>query len=54
MTGRLEDRVCVVTGSTGIAAASARRLAQEGAAVFVVSRTEAHARSLADALCSTS
>ena len=50
MTGRLEDRVCVVTGSTGIAAASARRLAQEGAAVFVVSRTEAHARSLADAL----
>src|SRR5947207_9459120 len=50
MTGRLQDRVCVVTGSTGIAAASARRLAQEGAAVFVVSRTEAHARSLAEEL----
>ena len=28
---RLRDRVCVVTGSTGIAAASARRLAAEGA-----------------------
>jgi len=45
---RLRDRVCVVTGSTGIAAASAGRLAAEGASVFVVSRTEDHARSLAD------
>jgi NAD(P)-dependent dehydrogenase (short-subunit alcohol dehydrogenase family) len=50
VTARLQDRVCVVTGSTGIAAASARRLAREGASVFVVSRTGAHARSLADAL----
>jgi NAD(P)-dependent dehydrogenase (short-subunit alcohol dehydrogenase family) len=45
---RLRDRVCVVTGSTGIAAASARRLAAEGASVFVVSRTQDHARSLVD------
>jgi NAD(P)-dependent dehydrogenase (short-subunit alcohol dehydrogenase family) len=45
---RLTDRVCLVTGSTGIAAASARRLAAEGASVFVVSRTAAHARALAE------
>ena len=42
--------VCLVTGSTGIAAASARRLAPEGAPVFVVSRTADHARALADEL----
>jgi NAD(P)-dependent dehydrogenase (short-subunit alcohol dehydrogenase family) len=48
--GRLRDRVCLITGSTGIAAASARRLAAEGASVFVVSRTADHARSLADEL----
>jgi NAD(P)-dependent dehydrogenase (short-subunit alcohol dehydrogenase family) len=51
-SNRLHDRVCVVTGSTGIAAASARRLAAEGASVFVVSRTENHARALADDLAS--
>jgi NAD(P)-dependent dehydrogenase (short-subunit alcohol dehydrogenase family) len=44
---RLADRVCLVTGSTGIAAASARRLAAEGASVFVVSRAAEHARDLA-------
>jgi NAD(P)-dependent dehydrogenase (short-subunit alcohol dehydrogenase family) len=47
---RLRDRVCLVTGSTGIAAASARRLAAEGAAVFIVSRTAEHVRSLAGEL----
>lgn len=47
---RLRDRVCLVTGSTGIAAASANRLAAEGAVVFIVSRTEDHARALADAI----
>jgi NAD(P)-dependent dehydrogenase (short-subunit alcohol dehydrogenase family) len=47
---RLRDRVCLVTGSTGIAAASARRLATEGGSVFVVSRSSEHAQGLADAL----
>src|SRR5688572_30134816 len=47
---RLAGRVCVVTGSTGIAAASARRFVAEGGSVFVVSRTEAHARTLSDGL----
>ena len=48
MSGRLADRVCLVTGSTGIAAAAGERFAAEGAAVFVASRTEAHADALAD------
>jgi NAD(P)-dependent dehydrogenase (short-subunit alcohol dehydrogenase family) len=47
---RLRDRVCLITGSTGIAAASARRLAGEGASLFIVSRAAEHARSLAEAL----
>jgi NAD(P)-dependent dehydrogenase (short-subunit alcohol dehydrogenase family) len=48
VTGRLRDRVCLVTGSTGMAGAAAERLAGEGAWVFVVSRTPEHARALAD------
>jgi NAD(P)-dependent dehydrogenase (short-subunit alcohol dehydrogenase family) len=47
MTGRLADRVCLVTGSTGIAAAGAAQLAAEGARIFVVSQTAANADSLA-------
>ena len=47
---RLRDRICLVTGSTGIAAASAQRFADEGAAVFVISRTADHARGLAEGL----
>jgi NAD(P)-dependent dehydrogenase (short-subunit alcohol dehydrogenase family) len=39
--GRLTGRSIIVTGATGIAAASARRFAVEGARVVVVSRTEA-------------
>lgn len=50
---RLRERICLITGSTGIAAAGARRLAAEGAAVFVVSRTEDHARSLVEAIVGT-
>ena len=43
---RFDGRVILVTGSTGIAAASAHRLAAEGASVVVASRTEAHCRTL--------
>jgi NAD(P)-dependent dehydrogenase (short-subunit alcohol dehydrogenase family) len=43
-------RAYLVTGSTGIAAAAARRFAADGEAVWVVSRTEAHCRSLAEEL----
>jgi NAD(P)-dependent dehydrogenase (short-subunit alcohol dehydrogenase family) len=49
---RFDGKVVLVTGSTGIAAASAQRLAGEGAAVVVASRTEAHCRSLVDAITS--
>ena len=47
---RLADRVVLVTGSTGIAAAAAVRLSGEGASLFVTSRTEDHARALAERL----
>jgi NAD(P)-dependent dehydrogenase (short-subunit alcohol dehydrogenase family) len=40
--GRLADRVVLVTGSTGIAAAGARRFAAEGGRVVVTSRTPEH------------
>ena len=45
---RLAGRVCLVTGSTGMAAASAERFAGEGAAVFITSRMESHCRALAE------
>lgn len=47
MTGRLADRVCLVTGSTGIAGAAAILLAAAGATVFVATRTATHADALA-------
>jgi NAD(P)-dependent dehydrogenase (short-subunit alcohol dehydrogenase family) len=47
---RFDGRVCVVTGSTGMAASAARSLAAEGADVFIASRTTDHARALADEL----
>ncbi len=47
---RLRDRVILITGSTGIAAATASRCASEGASVFVVSRSADHAMALADRL----
>jgi NAD(P)-dependent dehydrogenase (short-subunit alcohol dehydrogenase family) len=45
---RLDGRSVLVTGSTGIGAATAERAAAEGARVFVVSRTGEHARALAE------
>jgi NAD(P)-dependent dehydrogenase (short-subunit alcohol dehydrogenase family) len=48
MSDRFTGRVCLVTGSTGIAAAAAEALADEGAQVFVVSRTAEHAQQLAE------
>lgn len=47
---RLRDRSILVTGSTGIAAATAKRAAAEGASVFVVSRNAEHARALGELL----
>lgn len=47
---RFIDRVCLVTGSTGMAASAARALAAEGARVFVASRTAGHARELAESI----
>jgi NAD(P)-dependent dehydrogenase (short-subunit alcohol dehydrogenase family) len=49
---RLLDRVCLITGSTGMAAAAARRAAAEGASVFVVSRTPDHVSTLVDQISS--
>jgi NAD(P)-dependent dehydrogenase (short-subunit alcohol dehydrogenase family) len=50
VTGRLDGRVVLITGSTGIAAATAEHAAGEGASVFVVSRKHDHARALAERL----
>jgi len=46
MSGRLQNRVCLITGSSGIGAATARLAAGEGASVFVVSRDEDSCRAL--------
>jgi NAD(P)-dependent dehydrogenase (short-subunit alcohol dehydrogenase family) len=43
---RLRGRGIIVTGATGIAGASARLFAAEGARVVIVSRTEGHCREL--------
>lgn len=48
MTGRMRERACLVTGSTGIAAAAATELASEGGRVLVASRTADHAEALAE------
>ena len=47
MDGQLKDKVVLITGSTGIAGATARRVAAEGARLFVTSRTEANCAALA-------
>jgi NAD(P)-dependent dehydrogenase (short-subunit alcohol dehydrogenase family) len=47
---RLSGRSIVVTGATGIAAAAARKVAEEGGKVFVISIDEADCRSLGSEL----
>ena len=42
------SRVCLIAGSTGIAAATAELLAADGWRIFVCSRTEANCRALAE------
>jgi NAD(P)-dependent dehydrogenase (short-subunit alcohol dehydrogenase family) len=44
---RFDGKTVLVTGSTGIAAAAARALAEEGARLFITSRTPEHAEALA-------
>lgn len=49
--GRLDQRICIITGATGgIGEASARRFVQEGARVVLVDLDEAKLRSVADDL----
>lgn len=48
MSGKLQNKVCLITGSTGIGAATARLAASEGASVFVVSRDEESLSALAE------
>jgi NAD(P)-dependent dehydrogenase (short-subunit alcohol dehydrogenase family) len=50
---RLDGRICLVTGSTGIGEATSVRLAAEGASVFVASRTAEHCEGLAARLRAT-
>lgn len=47
-TRSLDGKVYLITGSTGIGGAAARLAAEAGAQVFVVSRTEANCRALAE------
>jgi NAD(P)-dependent dehydrogenase (short-subunit alcohol dehydrogenase family) len=53
LEGRLAGRLCALTGATGIAAATARRLAAEGARVHVVSNVADDAKALAGELGGT-
>jgi NAD(P)-dependent dehydrogenase (short-subunit alcohol dehydrogenase family) len=46
--GRLDGPSILITGSTGIGAATAERAVAEGGRVFVVSRTPEHARALGE------
>ncbi len=46
MSGKFQNRVCLITGSSGIGAATARLAASEGAWVYVISRDEDSCRAL--------
>jgi len=47
MGERLENKVCLITGTTGIAAASAQLAVREGARVFIAGKDERSCRGLA-------
>src|SRR5262245_57216636 len=47
MGEKLQNKVCLITGSTGIAAATAKLAAGEGAKVFIVGKDEGSCRTLA-------
>ena len=49
-SGRLRDKVCAITGATGIAEATALRFAREGAALFVVSNSASDCAALGEAI----
>jgi NAD(P)-dependent dehydrogenase (short-subunit alcohol dehydrogenase family) len=50
MRERLQNKVCLITGSTGIAAATAKSAVGEGAQVFIAGKDEQGCRTLADEL----
>ncbi len=50
MPGRLEGKVCVITGATGIAEATAIMAVKEGARVFIMNRTPEHGAALTEQL----
>src|SRR4029434_11211010 len=50
MTGKLQDKVCLITGSTGIAAATAQLAIREGAPVFISSNCPESCSALVDQL----
>ncbi len=50
---RMAGRTALITGSTGIAEATARLFAAQGARLFIVSRNGEHCRDLVDALTTT-
>ncbi len=53
MPGKFDHKVCFITGSTGIAAATAELASQEGAQVFITSRTVEHGELLRERIRST-
>jgi NAD(P)-dependent dehydrogenase (short-subunit alcohol dehydrogenase family) len=48
VTERFGDHVCLITGATGIAEATAVRLASEGATIFIATRTASHGDALSE------
>ncbi len=46
MPGKLHGQICLITGSTGIAAATAELAVKEGAQLFVASQTKEHGQAL--------